>query len=102
MNVLLYPTRTTSLRNFEGIYIKPDLIFKDPMPHIDILVILSAAHPSNDQETDTAIIDWVKESFVRAMFITSHCDGTSVLAKAELFNGVSIHLSGRNKIIQRT
>ncbi len=90
MNVFIVSNTHDLIRTFEGIYIKPDFDFtQDPMPHIDILVIPSAAHPSNDQETDTAIIDWVKKVSSEAMFITSHCDGTSVLAKAELFNGVS-------------
>ncbi|MEO5582679.1 MAG: DJ-1/PfpI family protein, partial [Saprospiraceae bacterium] len=55
----------------------------------DILVVPSAEHHLNEELKDTAMIRWVKEIGDQAMFITSHCDGTFVLAKAGLLEGVA-------------
>ncbi|MEP7323263.1 MAG: DJ-1/PfpI family protein [Saprospiraceae bacterium] len=90
MNIITVANTHELIRTFEGLYIKPDFDYtRDPMPHIDILVVPSAEHHLNEELKDTAMIRWVKDIGDQAMFITSHCDGTFVLAKAGLLEGVA-------------
>ena len=90
MNVFTVANTHDLVRTFEGIYLKPDFDYiKDPMPHIDILVIPSAEHPLNIGLQDSIMINWVKKIAADAMFVTSHCDGTFILGKAGLLNGIS-------------
>jgi transcriptional regulator GlxA family with amidase domain len=68
--------------------ILPDFNYlKDSLPKIDILVVPSAEHHLDSDLEDTAMIDFVKRVNKEAEFITSHCDGAFVLAKAGVLNG---------------
>lgn len=90
MNVFTVANTHDLIRTFEGLYVKPDFDYtKDPLPHIDILVIPSAEHHMGEDLKDSIMIQWVKNVGERAMFVTSHCDGTFVLAKAGLLHGIS-------------
>jgi len=60
---------------------------KDSLPKIDILVIPSAEHHLDYDLNDTQMIDFVKRVAKEAQFVTSHCDGAFVLAKAGLLEG---------------
>lgn len=75
--------------SFEGIRILPDYDYtSDSLPRIDILVIPSAEHHLDTDLLDTAMIQFVQEVDEKALFMTSHCDGAFVLAKAGLLDDV--------------
>ena len=68
--------------------ILPDFNYlTDSLPKIDILVIPSAEHHLDSDLEDVTMIDFVKKVDTEALFMTSHCDGAFVLAKAGLLNG---------------
>ena len=60
----------------------------DDLPHIDILVVPSAEHHLDTDLDDEAMINFVHEVSQDALYVTSHCDGAFVLAKAGLLDGV--------------
>ena len=67
----------------------PDFNYlEDELPKIDILVIPSAEHHLDTDLEDKAMIDFVKKVDKEALFMTSHCDGAFVLAKAGLLDNV--------------
>ncbi len=74
---------------FEGLKIVPDYSFDDDYPKIDILVVPSAEHHLDTDLEDTTMINWVQKTGKQAMFITSHCDGAFVLAKAGLLDNLA-------------
>jgi len=83
MNVFTIANTDLSITTFEGMRILPDYNYlKDQIPKIDILVIPSAEHHLNTDLEDKAMLDFVKKINKEAQFITSHCDGAFVLAKA--------------------
>ena len=74
---------------FEGLRILPDYDYtQDTLPRIDILVVPSAEHHLDTDLQDTTMIRFVQKVDEQALFMTSHCDGAFVLAKAGLLNGV--------------
>lgn len=90
MNIVTVANTHDLIRTFEGLYVKPDFDYtRDPMPHIDILIVPSAEHHLNEDLKDSTMIQWVRKVGEDAMFVTSHCDGAFVLAKAGLLNGVA-------------
>ena len=90
MNIVTVANTHDLIRTFEGLYVKPDFDYtRDPMPHIDILIVPSAEHHLNEDLKDSSMIQWVRKVGEEAMFVTSHCDGAFVLAKAGLLNGVA-------------
>lgn len=90
MNVFMVANTRELIRTFEGMYIKPDFDYlHDPLPHIDILVVPSSEHHMDSDLKDTAMIHWVAKVGKKAMFVTSHCDGAFVLAKAGLLDGLA-------------
>ncbi len=85
MNVFLVADQSEPVRTFEGIRLIPDFNYlTDSLPKIDILVVPSAEHHLDTDLENVAMIDWVKQVGDQAQFITSHCDGAFVLAKAGL------------------
>jgi transcriptional regulator GlxA family with amidase domain len=83
MNVFTVANTDRSITTFEGMRILPDFNYlKDSLPKIDILVVPSAEHHLDSDLEDTAMLDFVKRIDKEAAFITSHCDGAFVLAKA--------------------
>lgn len=89
MNVFLVANTHEPVTTFEGIRLLPDFNYlTDSLPKIDILVVPSAEHHLDTDLQDTAIINFVKRVDEEALFMTSHCDGAFVLAKAGVLNGV--------------
>ncbi len=89
MNVFTVANTDEPIRTFEGMRILPDFNYlKDKIPTIDILVIPSAEHHLDTDLEDEEMLDFVKRTNKSAQFITSHCDGAFVLAKAGLLEGI--------------
>ncbi len=88
MNVFTVANTDNLITTFEGLRIQPDFNYlKDAIPKIDILVIPSAEHHLDSDLKDDAMLNFVKTTAQNAQFITSHCDGAFVLAKAGLLEG---------------
>jgi transcriptional regulator GlxA family with amidase domain len=89
MNVFTVANTDEAITSFEGLRILPDYNYlNDSLPKIDILVIPSAEHHLDTDLEDKAMIDFVKRVDKEALFMTSHCDGAFVLAKAGLLDGI--------------
>ncbi|AXT53233.1 glutamine amidotransferase [Aquimarina sp. BL5] len=89
MNVFTVANTDAPITTFEGVKIIPDYNYlKDSLPKIDILVVPSAEHHLDSDLEDTAMIDFVKKVDQTATYMTSHCDGAFVLAKAGILNNV--------------
>lgn len=85
MNVFTVANTDIPITTFEGMRILSDYNYlKDTLPKIDILVGPSAEHHLDSDLDDIAMIDFVQRVDKEATFITSHCDGAFVLAKAGL------------------
>ncbi|MDT0556788.1 DJ-1/PfpI family protein [Patiriisocius hiemis] len=91
MNVFTVANTHEPITSFEGMRILPDFNYlEDALPTIDILVVPSAEHHLDTDLEDQKMLDFVKKVDKKAKFITSHCDGAFVLAKAGLlYNSVS-------------
>ena len=90
MNVFCVADQDKPILTFEGMRIIPDYNYlKDSVPHIDILVVPSAEHHLDTDLENEKMIDWVKDVAASAEWVTSHCDGAFVLAKADLLNEVT-------------
>ena len=87
MNVFMVADTHEPVTSFEGIRMLPDFNYlKDELPRIDILVVPSAEHHLDSDLENEAMINFVKEVSKTAQFVTSHCDGAFVLAKARLLD----------------
>lgn len=91
MNTFTVANTLDPITTFEGVRILPDFDYtSEDLPPIDILVVPSAEHHMDSDLRDTAMLNFVKETDRSAQFVTSHCDGAFVLAKAGLLdNAVS-------------
>jgi len=88
MNVFTVANTDDPILTFEGMRIVPDFNYlSDTIPKIDILVVPSAEHHLDSDLEDEAMLNFVKKVDANAQFITSHCDGAFVLAKAGLLEG---------------
>ena len=89
MNVFMVANTLDPITSFEGIRMLPDYNYlTEDLPKIDILVVPSAEHHLDTDLEDEAMINFVKNTAKDALFVTSHCDGAFVLAKAGLLDGV--------------
>lgn len=89
MNVFTVANTYDPIRSFEGIRLLPDFNYlTDSLPPIDILIVPSAEHHLDTDLEDEAMITFVKQVAEKAQFVTSHCDGAFVLAKAGLLEDV--------------
>ncbi|WP_235298753.1 DJ-1/PfpI family protein [Portibacter marinus] len=89
MNVFTIADTHEPIQSFEGLRILPDYNYlTDDVPIIDILVVPSAEHHLDTDLENEEMINFVKSVGERAQFITSHCDGAFVLAKAGLLDGL--------------
>ena len=89
MNTFTVANTHELITTFEGVRILPDFDYtRDVLPPIDILVVPSAEHHLDTDLQDTTMLGFVKETSIRAKYVTSHCDGAFVLAKAGLLNNV--------------
>lgn len=85
MNVFTVANTDDPITSFEGMRLLPDFNYlKDSIPKIDILVVPSAEHHLDTDLEDEAMLNFVRKVDKDAQFITSHCDGAFVLAKAGL------------------
>ena len=91
MNVFTIANTDIPITTFEGLKILPDFNYvTDSIPRIDILVIPSAEHHLDSDLENQQLLNFVKRVDREAMFMTSHCDGAFILAKAGLLdNSVS-------------
>lgn len=90
MNTFLVAKTLEPVTTFEGIRLLPDFSYlTDELPQIDILIVPSAEHHLDTDLEDAAMLDFVKKAAVQARFVTSHCDGAFVLAKAGLLDSVA-------------
>ncbi len=90
MNVFTVANTKEPVTTFEGLRVLPDYDYtRDRLPVIDILVIPSAEHHLNTDLRDTVMLQFVRKTDQKALYMTSHCDGAFVLAKAGLLNNVA-------------
>jgi transcriptional regulator GlxA family with amidase domain len=83
MNVFTVSNTSDYVTTFEGLKIKPDYnLLKDELPKIDILVVPSAEHHLDTDMENKDLIDFIKKVDKEATYMTSHCDGAFMLAKA--------------------
>ena len=83
MNVFTVANTNAAITSFEGMRFLPDYNYLNgEIPRIDILVVPSAEHHLDTDLEDQAMLNFVKRVDQNAMYITSHCDGAFVLAKA--------------------
>lgn len=89
MNTFTVANSLRPVISFEGLRILPDYDYtRDSLPPIDILVVPSAEHHLDSDLRDTTMIRFVQKVDKNALFMTSHCDGAFVLAKAGLLDDV--------------
>jgi len=89
MNTFMVADTREPVTTFEGMRILPDYNYLiDSLPRIDILVIPSSEHHLDTDLENEAMLDFVRRAAGEAEYVTSHCDGAFVLAKAGLLNGV--------------
>lgn len=90
MNVFTVANTDEAITTFEGMRILPDFNYlNDSLPKIDILVVPSAEHHLDTDLDDEKMIAFVQKVAKDAEFVTSHCDGAFVLAKAGLLDNVA-------------
>ena len=90
MNTFTVANTLEPITSFEGVRLLADYDYtQDSIPKIDILVVPSAEHHLDTDLEDTAMIRFVKHIDKNALFVTSHCDGAFVLAKAGLLDSVT-------------
>ncbi|MFT5818868.1 MAG: transcriptional regulator GlxA family with amidase domain [Crocinitomix sp.] len=89
MNVFTVANTKDPITSFEGLRILPDFDYlQDDLPKIDILVVPSAEHHLDSDLEDTDMLEFVRNTAKGAKYVTSHCDGAFVLAKAGLLTEV--------------
>lgn len=89
MDVFMIAEEMKPVTTFEGMRIVPDYAFDSTYPEIDILVVPSAEHHLDTDLENKKMIEWVAKTGAKAEFVTSHCDGAFVLAKAGLLDEVA-------------
>ncbi len=90
MNTFTVANTLDPVTTFEGLRILPDFDYtNDSIPQIDILVVPSAEHHLDSDLKDTVMLNFVKKVNKNALYMTSHCDGAFVLAKAGVLDGVT-------------
>jgi len=83
MNVFSVADTDHPITTFEGLKIIPDFNYlTDQLPKIDILVVPSAEHHLDSDLDNKKMLNFIQKVNQEASFVTSHCDGAFVLAKA--------------------
>lgn len=89
MNVFTVAVTLDPVTTFEGVRILPDFSYRDEnLPKIDILVVPSAEHHLDTDLDNEELINFVKKTADKALYITSHCDGAFVLAKSGILDNI--------------
>ena len=87
MNTFLVANTLAPITTFEGMRLLPDFNYlSNDLPKIDILVVPSAEHHLDTDLEDEQMIDFVRRIDKEALYVTSHCDGAFVLAKAGILD----------------
>ena len=86
MSVFTVANTKDVITSFEGLKILPDFDYTKKTPRIDILVIPAAEHNLNSDLSDSLLIQFVRNTGMKAEFVISHCDGAFVLAKTGLLD----------------
>lgn len=90
MNVFTVANTLAPITSFEGLRMLPDYNYlEDELPPIDILVVPSAEHHLDSDLENEQLISFIKKVDAHASYMTSHCDGAFVLAKAGLLDHVA-------------
>jgi len=89
MNTFMIAKTMDVVTSFEGIRMIPDFSYRGEYPQIDILVVPSAEHHLDTDLDDQELIDFIKKTDKDAAYVTSHCDGAFVLAKAGILDNVA-------------
>jgi len=90
MNTFTVANTLDPITSFEGMRILPDYNYlSSDLPTIDILVVPSAEHHLDTDLEDEVMLDFVRKTSKDALYVTSHCDGAFVLAKAGLLDKVA-------------
>ena len=90
MNTFLVANTHAPITTFEGIRLLPDFNYlEDDLPLIDVLVVPSAEHHLDTDLKDEVMLNFVRKVDKTAQYITSHCDGAFVLAKAGLLDNAA-------------
>lgn len=89
MNVFTISEKVGTVTTSEGLTIHADYSYLEDYPRIDVLVIPSAEGSMHVDLENEAMIQFVRDVDKTAMYMTSHCDGAFVLAKAGLLNGIN-------------
>lgn len=90
MNTFTVANTLDPITSFEGVRILPDFDYtQDSIPKIDILVVPSAEHHLDADLKDTLMLNFIRKIDKEALFVTSHCDGAFVLAKAGVLDSVT-------------
>ncbi len=90
MNTFTVAKTKEPITTFEGVRVLPDFDYlTEDIPRIDILVVPSAEHHLDSDLNDYAMLNFIRRADSSALFVTSHCDGAFVLAKAGLLNTVT-------------
>ena len=75
------------ITTFEGLRITPDYGYmNDSFPAIDVLVVPSAEHHLDTDLENETMIQFVRETGEKALYVMSLCDGAFVLAKSGLLD----------------
>ncbi|MEZ4847994.1 MAG: DJ-1/PfpI family protein [Bacteroidia bacterium] len=75
------------ITTFEGLRITPDYGYmNDSFPAIDVLVVPSAEHHLDTDLENKTMIQFVRETGEKALYVMSLCDGAFVLAKSGLLD----------------
>jgi len=89
MNTFMIAKTMDVVTSFEGIRMLPDFSYREAYPKIDILVVPSAEHHLDTDLEDQELINFIKKTDKDAQYVTSHCDGAFVLAKAGILDNVA-------------
>ncbi len=90
MNTFTVANTLEPITSFEGLRILPDFDYtREELPKIDILVVPSAEHHLDTDLQDTTMLNFVRKVAKETLYMTSHCDGAFVLAKAGLLETVA-------------
>lgn len=75
--------------SYEGLKILPDYAYSnmDSLPPVDVLVVPSAENHLGSDLEDTLMLNYVKWAAGQSQYVTSHCDGAFLLAKAGVLDG---------------
>ncbi len=86
MNVFTVAPKKGTITTYEGVVLQPDYAFGQE-PRIDVLVVPSGIHSVDTDLENAALIGWIQGKAKSAEYVTSHCWGAFLLAKAGLLDG---------------